>query len=354
MFDNKYRFVDVLATYFMRLFTGLIFALIFLSSTASAAVCVGKNCELLESIASSKGLSMQSILDNIQGNIIDPIVDSQSRMVAWEGGMLDYSPAGSQNGIKVTLWGGTSFNWVSSRANFFGKEISSEYTTGIIRIGAASEIQISNSTDLILNAGFWYGDPDYGTGFIIGTNSEKTARLGVGTRHTFMNFGITKLYFTAGVLAGIRHFDTAYEGSKFLLRTPLGEVGWSGIESYSEEAAFISTPLTIGGNLKFWRLTLNAEAGARYSYQIGQISIGKFGPVGPFFGQSGFYNIGVSSARSVDSMQIWPILRLGFEWNVFSDMSVLGNWQPKIENSPHHLSVGAGWKFLSEDSAVFK
>jgi hypothetical protein len=268
-------------------------------------------------------------------------------MVTWEGGMLDYSPAGSQDGIKVTLWGGTSFNWVSSQANFFGREIRTEYTTGIIRIGAATEVPLSSSTELILNAGFWYGDPDYGTGYIIGTNNEKTARLGAGARHTFLNAGMTKLYFTAGVVGGIRYFDTSYEGSKFLLKTPIGEVGWSGIESYNEEAVFVSTPLTVGGNLKLWRVTLNAEAGARYSYQVGKISIGKFGPVGPFFGQSGFYNIGVSSERSIESMQIWPILRLGFEWNVFSDMSVLGNWHPKLGSNPHHLAAGVGWKFLS-------
>lgn len=341
------RIVDVPATYFMRLITRLIFASIFATSTASAAICVGKSCELLESIAGSKGISLQSILDNIQGNIIDPIVDSQSRMVAWEGGMLDYSSAGSQNGVKVTLWGGSSFNWVFSQINFFGKEIRTEYTTGIIRIGGATEIPLSNSTDLILNAGFWYGDPDYGTGYIMGVNNEKTARMGVGTRYTFLNAGMTKLYFTAGAVGGIRYFDTSYEGSKFLLKTPIGEVGWSGVESYNEEAVFISTPFTAGGNLKLWQVTLSSEVGARFSYQTGQIIVGKYGPVGPFFGQSGFYNIGVSSEKTIESQQIWPILRVGFEWNAFSDMSVLGSWHPKLGSNPHHLAAGVGWKFLS-------
>lgn len=318
-----------------------------MSSMSSAAICVGKNCELLESIAESKGLSLQSILDNIQGNIVDPIVDSQSRMVTWEGGMLDYSPAGSQDGIKVTLWSGTSFNWTTVQSNFFGRDFRAEYATGIMRIGAATEVALSNSTDLIINAGFWYGDPDYGTGFMNGTNNEKTARLGMGLRHTFLHVGMTRLYFATGVVGGVRHFNTSYEGSRFFLKTPMGEIGWAGIESYSEEALFVSTPLTAGGNLKLWNVTLGAEIGVRYSYQAGQINIGKFGPVGPFFGQSGFYNIGVASERTVELMQIWPIIRMGFEWNVFSDMSILGNWKPKLASSPHQVAAGVGWKFLT-------
>lgn len=325
----------------------LFLAIFFISSTSSAAICVGKNCELLESIAGSKGLSLQSLLDRIQGNIVDPIVDSQSRMVTWEGGMLDYSPAGSQEGIKVTIWSGTSFNWTNVQSNFFGRDFQAEYATGIIRIGAATEVALSSSTDLIINTGFWYGDPDYGTGFMNGTNNEKTVRLGFGSKHTFLHADITRLYFSSGIVGGIRHFNTSYEGSRFLLKTPMGEIGWAGIESYNEETAFISTPLTIGGNLKFWNVTLNAEVGARYSYQTGRIDIGKFGPVGPFFGQSGFYNIGVAAERTVELMQIWPIIRMGFEWNVFSDMSILGNWHPKLGNSPHHVATGIGWKFLT-------
>ena len=331
----------------MPLIARFFLSIFFMCSMSSAATCIGKNCELLESISNSKGLSLQSILDNIQGNIVDPIVDSQSRMVTWEGGMLDYSPAGSQDGIKITLWGGTSFNWVTARGNFFGKDFLAEYATGIIRAGAVAEVPLSNSTDLILNAGFWYGDPDYGTGFINGSNNEKTARLGVGSRHIFLHSGITKMYFAAGVVGGARHFSTSYEGSRFLLITPMGKLGWSGVESYDERAAFISMPLTMGGNLKFWNITFGAEVGARCSYQVGQISIEKFGPVGPFFGQSGFYNIGIASERTVELMQIWPILRLGFEWNIFSGMSVLGNWHPKLSSVPHHLAAGIGWQFLT-------
>jgi len=322
-------------------------ALLLVSSVSHAATCIGKNCALLEEIAMKNGVDLFSIVENIDRNIINPIVDSQGKMASWEGGMLDYSASGSDAGIKIFFWGGSSFNWVQAQSNFFGKDYLAEYTTGIMRIGVSSEIPLTMSTDLILNGSFWSGDPDYGTGFMKGDTHEKAYRAGIGIRKTYLQWSGIKLYSTSGFIFGSREFQTSYEGSRIVLKTPVGPIGWSGVERYVDTVNYFSMPMTFGAVVKWGDLSLGGEAGARYSLQGGSYYVEKFGPVGPFFGQSGFYNIGFTSSSNLERSDVWPIMRINFEWNFYSDASFVGNWSPKLGTNPHHVAGGLGWKFLS-------
>jgi hypothetical protein len=331
----------------MRFFSCLSAALLLISNVSHAATCIGQNCALLEEIALKNGVDLSSVIENIDRNIIDPIVDSQGKMAAWEGGMLDYSASGSDGGIKIFFWGASSFNWVQTQSNFFGRDYKAEYATGIVRIGASSEIPLSQSTDLVLNGAFWSGNPDYGTGFMIGETHEKTYRIGIGIKKTYFQWTGVKIYSSSGLIFGSREFQTAYEGSKIVLRTPAGVIGWSGIEKYSDSVDYFSIPFTFGAVAKWGDVSLGVESGARYSIQGGTYQVEKFGPVGPFFGQSGFYNIGFSSSSSLERSEIWPIARINLEWNFYSDAIFAGNWSPKIGSNPHHVAGGFGWKFLT-------
>lgn len=316
------------------------------SSVASSAVCVGKNCSLLETVTAAKGIPLQVVLDEIQGNIIDPILDSQVTMATWENGMLEFSPAGAVEGLKVTMWGGTSWDNVPVNGKLFGTKYSSEYSTGAMSLGGVLEYPLTRETDLILNAGAWRGPTDYGLNIVQGASGETTLRLGGGLRHYVERWESSSIYFAGGLIVGGRQAKIDFEGTNIRIVINQGSLGWKGVETYEETAYFFSTPLMFGGNIKFWDITLSADLGARLVGQMGSTQVGKYGPVGPFYGTSGYYNIGVSSDRDITTMQVWPILRLGIEWNPISKVSILGNWQPKIDKYPNQVSGGIGWQFL--------
>jgi hypothetical protein len=122
------------------------------TSAASSAVCVGKNCSLLEAVTEAKGIPLQIVLDEIQGNIIDPILDSQMTMATWENGTLEFSPAGAPEGLKVTMWGGTSWNNVPVNGKLLGTNYSSEYSTGAMSLGGALEYPLAHDTALITDS----------------------------------------------------------------------------------------------------------------------------------------------------------------------------------------------------------
>ncbi len=316
------------------------------TSVASSAICVGKNCALLESVTAAKGIPLQVVLDEIQGNIIDPILDSQVTMATWENGMLEFSPAGASEGLKVTMWGGTSWSNVPVNGKLFGTSYSSEYSTGAMSLGGVLEYPLSRDTELILNAGAWRGPTDYGLNIVQGTSGETTLRLGGGLRHYIERHEHASIYFAGGLIVGGRQAKIDFEGTNIRIVINRDSLGWRGVETYEETAYFFSTPLMFGGNIKFWDITLSADLGARLVGQMGSTQVGKYGPVGPFYGTSGYYNIGVSSDRDITAMQVWPILRFGIEWNPISKVSILGNWQPKIDKYPNQVSGGIGWQFL--------
>jgi len=125
-------------------------------------------------------------------------------------------------------------------------------------------------------------------------------------------------------------------------------MNWSGVEKYSDSVIFASIPSTLGGVIKIWDITFSVEGGGVASYQAGKYDVEKFGPIGPFFGESGYYNIGFSSSDSLKETKISPIVRIGFEWNIIGGGSIIGNWNPKLGDRPHHIGAGIGWQFLKQ------
>ena len=324
----------------------LIASLTLWTVNSSAAICVGKNCDLLDSVAKKSGVSLQDVLDNVQGNIIDPVVDSQSKMATWEGGMLDFTPSGTSGGVKVTLWGSTSFDSIPVSGRFFGSSYDTVYSTGILRLGTSVEVPMGDSTDLIANGTFWYGPSDFGTGYIDGDSNETFVRAGLGIRHTLQRSSWHTFYLTSGLLGGTRKMKADFPGNTVNIKTAIGTVRWRGIESFEEVITFLSIPSTIGSSLSLWNLTASADLGLSLAGQLGRISVSKMGPVGPFFGESGFYNVGVVSDDAATQFVVWPTVRLGIEWKITSKMRMMGNWNPKLGQSPQHAAVGLGWQFM--------
>ena len=147
-------------------------------------------------------------------------------------------------------------------------------------------------------------------------------------------------------MVGVRKSRIDFNGTNIKIVTNVGKVGWQGVESYEETTYFLSAPATFGGSVSLWNVTISADVGGRIIGQSGSIAVGKNGPVGPFFGESGYFGIGVTSDRDITSIQVWPVIRLGIEWNPLKQVSMMGNWQPKIGEYPQQISGGVGWQFL--------
>lgn len=318
---------------------------------SSAATCVGVNCMLLDGIAQSSGTSLASILGELQGNIIDPVVSSQGKMAAWEGGLLDFSPTGAQGGIKITLWGGITWDTIPTRGAFFGVPYSSSYTTGAIHIGSAIEFPVTNNNEMIGNLTLWNGPSDLGLGRVDMTSEETNVRVGYGFRHFINRNRWTSFYVGTGFIIGRRTLSAKMLGTNVRIGTPFGPVSWQGEETYNEKLSYFSFPSTIGMSLQLRNITISIDGTINIISQSGAASVEKWGPVGPFFGSAGFYNIGVISSANIGSTNIWPIIKLGIEWNAFSDFHILGNWNPKLGSYPQHASLGVGWLFLTRRSA---
>jgi hypothetical protein len=316
------------------------------TSLSSAATCVGANCEILDTIARRNGLSLPMILGAIQGNIIDPIVDTQSKTAAWEGGMLDFTPSGAQGGVKVTLWGGVSWGTVPISSAFYGSSYNSTYINGALRIGSSIEFPVTKDDEVIVNFALWNGPTDFGTGLMNLESHETDVRLGLGLRHFLYRNRWTSFYLGTGIVAARHDLSANYVGMTINIITRFGSVGWKGTESYEEKITYVSLPTTLGTSVSLYGLTLSLDGTLNMISQSGTVTISKWGPVGPFFGDNGFYNIGVTSSSDVSSTNVWPVARVGLEWNVFSDLNLMGNWNPKIGRYPQHVGAGIGWKFL--------
>lgn len=327
----------------MRSFLALIVAGLLVSQTAGAAVCIGKNCELIDLAARAAGLSLNQILTEIDRNIVDPIVDNQRSIASWEGGMLQFTPRGSEGSVKVTLWGGGAWRYVDISNTMLGASVNFGYYTGNSSLSLGVELPIDKSTDLILNGAFWSGSSDYGLGISQENMKETSGRFGMGIRQKFYSAGVTDAFVLGGFVIGHRESDMTLEGTTIAIRYPGGRITWKGEEKYSEKSTYVSTPVLLGASFNLPWITLTVSGGGSVIFQQGRISLSKWGPVGPY---GGFYNVGAASDRDTTGFTLVPMVSLGAETGLERGPSLTMNFRPGFGNFPMGGSVGLGWKFL--------
>lgn len=327
----------------MRSFLALLVAGLLVSQTAGAAVCIGKNCELIDLAARAAGLSLNQILTEIDRNIVDPIVDNQRSIASWEGGMLQFTPRGAEGSVKVTLWGGGAWRYVDISNTMLGASVNFGYYTGNSSLSLGVELPIDKSTDLILNGAFWSGSSDYGLGISQENMKETSGRFGMGIRQKFYSAGITDAFVLGGFVIGHRESDMTLEGTTIAIRYPGGHITWKGEEKYSEKSTYVSTPVLLGASFNLPWVTLSVSGGGSIIFQQGRISLSKWGPVGPY---GGYYNVGAASDRDTTGFTLVPMVSLGAETGLERGPSLTMNFRPGFGNFPMGGSVGFGWKFL--------
>lgn len=327
----------------MRSLLALVTAGLLVTETASGAICVGKNCDLIDLVARNAGLSLNQILSEIDRNIVDPIVDNQKGIASWEGGMLQFTPRGSEGGVKVTLWGNGAWKHVDINSTVLGASVNFGYYTGNSSLSLGVELPMNKKTDLVLNGSFWSGSSDYGTGISRENMRETSGRFGIGFRQKFYSSEVTDAFLLGGFVIGHRESEMSLGGTSMSIRHPGGRVTWSGEENYSEKATYVSTPILLGVTFNIPGVSLSASGGGSVIYQQGRIDLTKWGPVGPF---GGYYNVGAVSDRDTSGFTLVPMITLGAETGLERGPSLSVNFRPSLNNSPMGGSVGIGWKFL--------
>lgn len=342
----------------MRNFLARLLAGLLVSQTASSAICVGKNCELINSAAEEAGFSLNQILAEIDTNIVYPVVNVQRKLVSWEGGLIQFTPRGAENTVKVTLWGAGAWKQVNIDATRLSRyvdfnisrdyysEINSQsfsYYTGNASLLFGIELPINKNTDLILNGGFWAGPIDYGLGISRENIQETSGRFGIGVRQKIYSVGIADAFVLGGFVFGHRETDMTVAGTKIMIRYSGGSVTWEGEEKYFEKVTYVATPALLGIAFNTPWLTLSAAAGGSVIFQRGNIIMSKRGPVGPY---GGYHNIGALSDVDISEIALVPTVTLGAESGVEKGPSVTVSFRPGFNNMPTGGSLGLGWKFL--------
>jgi hypothetical protein len=327
----------------MRALYAFLTSLLIFSRTASAAVCVGNNCDLIDLFAKKAGTSLGSILSEIDRNIIVPTVDSQKMIASWEGGMLQFTPRGSESSVKITLWGGGTWKQILMGGNFLSSSIHFDYYTGNASLSLGAEIPLSRRTDLIVNGGIWSGPSDYGLGLTQGDMKETSGRLGAGIRETFFEWNDIKIFGTYGVVVGRRSADMTLAGSVVRIQISRETITWSGEEKYHERITYISTPALLGISYTLPWASFSVAGGGSLIIQNGRIGLSKWGPVGPY---GGYYNVGVSDTRSISDVTIVPVVSLGTEFSMERWPGMTLSFRPGLSNVPAYGAIGLGWKFL--------
>lgn len=327
----------------MRTFLAPLVAGLLVSQTASAAVCIGRNCDLIDAAAKSVGLSLNQILTEIDRNIVDPIVDSQRSMASWESGMMQFTPRGSEGSIKLTLWGGGAWKYVDISNTMFGASVNFGYYTGNSSLALGVELPVDKNTDLILNGAFWSGSSDYGLGLSQEDMKETSGRFGIAVRQKFYSVGIADAFVLGGFVIGHRSSDMTLAGTTIAIRYSGGRITWTGEEKYSEKSTYVSTPVLLGVAFNMPWVTLSVAGGGGLIYQHGRIDMSKWGPVGPY---GGYYNVGAASSADTTGFTLVPMVTLGAETGLERGPSLSINFRPSLNNSPMGGSIGIGWKFL--------
>lgn len=327
----------------MRSLLALLVSGLLVTQTTSAAVCIGKNCDLIDLAARSAGFSLDQILTEIDKNIVDPIVDSQRSIASWEGGMLQFTPRGSEGSVKVTLWGGGAWRYVDISNTMLGASVNFGYYTGNSSLSLGVELPINRKTDLVLNGAFWSGSSDYGLGISQENMKETSGRLGMGIRQKFYSVGTADAFVLGGFVIGHRESDMTLTGTTVAIRYPGGRITWTGEEKYSEKSTYMSTPVLLGVAFNLPWVTLSVAGGGSIIFQQGRIDLSKWGPVGPY---GGYYNVGAASERDTSGFTLVPMVSLGAETGLERGPGLTVNFRPGLGNFPMGGSVGLGWKFL--------
>lgn len=307
--------------------------LLFFSAQAQADIrCIGDvSCAAIDQSAKDAGLTLDSILGDLNNNIIQPLERNETRAIMESFGSIVHSPLGTDD-TKISLSLGSIIG--RSHINTLILMYSFKYTQlpGISVPTLVLEIR-KNNIEHIVNIAGAYGKVDFGSDILDYSTFHKALKASYGVRYHIFDDGYL-LSLLGGVSCGYSDLNViADPGSKFLVTTPYGKVGWSGVEEYNSKFSTIGGNLSIIGGVKWKSVALLTDVGVIPVYLWGKNDISKNGTVGPFFGNSGFFKTSVFSSTSVSSFLLIPQFLVSTEVEFYPGYMFGASYGPPLFDS---------------------
>lgn len=299
----------------------LFFFLVLYSFSANAnIICIGNNsCQILDDAAKKSNLSINNILNELSDGIIIPIIQNQSSISIINISKTSFSLNGVDEdnyrfGINITS------TWLKQdiKSNILGLPFNGTYIFGGSKPTLFLEIPNDNKYfNTILNVSYWDGPIDYGTK-ITDNIFLKESTFSISERYFFIKNKTFDLSIISGILLGNRKLNLSEEGTNFTVRTNYGLIGWSGQETFDQNTTLIGVPSYLINSIKLYNFTLSGLLQYNIVYSNDIYKITKNGKIGPFLGETGYFNTGIESNESIKKFHIFPDYGVSLEYKILN------------------------------------
>ena len=324
----------------MKWFRIPLLLLTFASLASAEVICVGEtSCRTIDESARASGLSLPVILGELDNNIVKRVEGNQNRAQADDLTRIVYSPEGSTGNIKLSLGGTFILGVEKINTNVIGYPFNYVQLPGSTSPVLAVEWGESQRNH-IFNFGFKWGPIDYGTGFANLQSHHFLIRGGYGERYRIFGNEQTSLSLLLGTTYSYSYLNSlSSPGSIINVNTQYGPVGWEGDEKYSHSVHILGVTGLLIGKVRWGSLTLGADTGVTPTYSWGNNSLSKTGVVGPFLGNSGYFNIGVETFAPVNLSTWVPRMNLTEEWEFLPGSTLALAYGPPLLDTFHRGSL---------------
>jgi len=324
----------------VKLFTITFLFLTISSLSWGDAKCIGDtSCKIIGDASVAVGLSLPIILGELDNNIVKHIEENQNAAQADELTRIMYTPNGSTGGTKISLGGSLVLGKEKLRTSVIGYPFTYDQKPGSstpVLIVEWGELQRNH----ILNLGLKIGPTDYGTGLINLQSEHLILRAGYGERILLLGDEHTSFSLLLGGTYAYSHLSVASSpGSVINAITQYGRVQWEGDEKYSHAVHILGATGLLVSRARWENFTIGLDVGATPTYAWGNNSLSKTGIIGPFFGVSGFFNIGVETSSSVNFFALVPRLNLTEEWEFYPGSTLSLSYGPPLVNHLHRGTI---------------
>ena len=302
--------------------------------------CIGDtSCKIIGDASIAAGLSLPIILGELDNNVVKPIEANQNIAQTDELTRIMYTPNGSDGNTKISLGGSLVLGEKKLQASVIGHPFVYEQKTG-----STTPVIIVEWGELhrnhILNLGFKMGPIDYVTGLINLESEHLVIRAGYGERILLLGNEAASLSLLLGGAYAYSHLSAlSSPGSTINIITQYGQVKWEGDEKYSHALHVIGATGLLVSRMRLKNFTIGLDAGLTPTYSLGYNSLSKVGAIGPFFGLSGFFNVGVETSSHINLFTLIQRLNLTEEWEFTPNSTLSLSYGPPLLNELHKGTI---------------
>lgn len=328
----------------MRSWFVFLFIVLFSFYSKADIVCLGKtSCQLLNDISKQSNFSLNQVLNEIDLNLIIPIIQQQNLTSTRDFSRISFSLKGVEENYRLGFNIGGVSNFEIINSNILGVNFENNYYYGGTKPTFFIEIPNNSQFNTIINITKWNGPIDYYTGLSdVKTNINETS-FSISERYFLFKKNYYDLSIITGFSFGNRQIILNQQGSKVSLITNSGYIYWSGEEQFKQNSTFIGIPNYLIGSIKLFDFIISGIFQYNFVYTNSIYEITKFGPIGPFLGQNIRLNTGIFSENEMKKWNLFPDYGASIEYEILN-VFINGFYQ-KSANNIDKFSIGIGCQF---------